>query len=45
MSGIKYPLKALGRILRYWDDSPILKGKRNKEWSKNFVLSGPKNSS
>jgi hypothetical protein len=35
----------LGKMLKYWDDSPILKGKRNKEWSNIVVLSGPKNQS
>jgi hypothetical protein len=35
----------LGKILKYWDDSPVLKGKRNKEWLNTVVLSGPKNRS
>jgi hypothetical protein len=32
-------------MLKYWDDSPRTKGKRNKEWSNTIVLSGPKKQS
>jgi hypothetical protein len=34
----------LEKMLKYWDDSTILNGKRNKE-TNTVVLSGPKNQS
>jgi hypothetical protein len=30
-------------MLKYWDDSPHAKRKRNKEWLNTVVLSGHKN--
>jgi hypothetical protein len=41
----KHPESPLRKTLKYWDDSPLLKGKRNKEWLNTIVLSGPKNQS
>jgi hypothetical protein len=32
----------LGKMLKYWDDGPHIKRKRNKEWLNTVVLSGPK---
>jgi hypothetical protein len=33
----------LGKMFKYWDDSPSTKGKRNKEWLNTVVLSRLKN--
>jgi hypothetical protein len=35
--------RPLGKILKYWNDSPHTKGKRNKEWLNTVASSGPKN--
>jgi hypothetical protein len=42
---IKYPESPLGKMLKYWDDSSLLKEKRNKELSNTDVLSGSQNQS
>jgi hypothetical protein len=42
-SRIKYPLRTPRKDIKYWMIAPILKGKRNKEWSNIVVLYGPKN--
>jgi hypothetical protein len=33
----------LGKMLKYWDDSPHTKGKINSEWLNTVVVFGPKN--
>jgi hypothetical protein len=33
----------LGKMIKYWDDSPYTKGEGNNEWLNTAVLFGPKN--